>query len=393
MLIDSEMEKVALKSRKRLIDEFRERYTTLQRNVDRVPMDRARQIADEMNCPLQIAMVALYLHMEGIVSCKEAIRLLSNELSRRAEVGTEVPNLPGNVMDFALSEGRWIQHIYDTFNNEMERKVRQMVNLENTLEDESLTVEKVISVLKRRAEIAEAYATPVLETWIQEHPQSNAYDALMAFAPAITKWKPATIEGKLKFKRRQTQAFFRKLHHALAPISDSATIDISVDKILELIESLEVDFREMQVVATCHLLLHMAPRPSTRGDRSSYISRGTSSTRGGKSEPDMEGPVDYLERDVRLAKRRPSDERKEYLEEKIDRVLRVLTHLGKSSFGALNDCLIELNSRLNIDMNLEPLLDTAKEKLNGVSGDQQEAIAVETVFRFLDANFLGGDEN
>ncbi|MBS3795359.1 MAG: hypothetical protein KGY80_10700 [Candidatus Thorarchaeota archaeon] len=393
MLIDPEMEKVAVESRKRLVDEFRERYATLRRNVDRIPMDQARTTAEEMNCPLQIAMIALHFHTEGIVQRKEAIRLLTKELSRRAEVGTEVPNLPGNVMDFALSEGRWIQHIYDTFSKNIERKVRQLVNLENTLEDESLTVEKVISVLKRRAEIAETYIMPLLETWVQEHPRSNAYDVLMAFAPAITKWRPATIEGKLEFKRRQTQAFFRKLHHALEPISDSATIDVSVDKILELIERLDVDFSDMELVATSHLLLHMVPRPSSRGDRSSYISKRTSSTRGGKSEPDMEGPVDYLERDVRLTKRRPPDEQKEYLMEKIDRVLRVLRHFGKSSYQALEECIVELNSRLDIGRELEPLLENAKQKLDGVSADKQETIAVNTVFDFLQEGFLsGGDE-
>lgn len=392
MLIDPEMEKVAVKSRKRLVDEFRERYATLQRNVNRIPMDQARTTAEELSCPLQIAMVALYFHMEGIVQRKEAIRLLTKELNRRAEVGTEVPNLPGNVMDFALSEGRWIQHIYDTFSKNIERKVRKLVNLENTLEDESPTVEKVISVLKRRAEIAEAYIMPILETWVKEHPRSNAYDALMAFAPAITKWKPATIEGKLAFKRSQTQAFFRKLHHALQPISDSATIDVSVDKILELIERLDVDFRNMELVATSHLLLHMVPRPSSRGDRSSYISKGSSSTRRGKSEPDMEGPVDYLERDVRLTKRRPPDEQKEYLMAKIDRVLRVLRHFGKSSFEALEECLVELNSRLGIDRDLEPVLETAEQKLDGVSADKQETIAIKTVFDFLKENFLSGGD-
>lgn len=394
MLIDPEMEKVAVKSRKRLVDEFRERYATLQRNVNRIPIDQARTTAEELSCPLQIAMVALYFHMEGIVQRKEAIRLLTKELNRRAKVGTEVPNLPGNVMDFALSEGRWIQHIYDTFSKNIERKVRKLVNLENTLEDESPTVEKVISVLKRRAEIAEAYIMPVLETWVKEHPRSNAYDALMAFAPAITKWKPATIEGKLAFKRSQTQAFFRKLHHALQPISDSATIDVSVHKILELIERLDVDFRDMELVATSHLLLHMAPRPSSRGDRSSYISKGSSSTRRGKSEPDMEGPVDYLERDVRLTKRRPPDEQKEYLMAKIDRVLRVLRHFGKSPVEALEECLVELNSRLGIDRDLEPVLETVEQKLDGASADKQETIAVNTVFDFLQEDFLsGGDKD
>lgn len=391
MLPESDIEKIAGASRHRLTQEFAEAHANLHERARRVPVDSARKIADDTACPLEIATLAYLIDMDGIVTARKAVNLLSMELERRASIGDAVPNLPGNVMKFAVEEARWIFYIYGKFARELELKIRELANLEASLEDDALSIEKAVALVANRLKLAEGFIAPLLETWVKEHMQSSSLDALVAFGPAVTKWKLATLRGKLLQLKRRNQALFRRLGAVLDEAADSATSDISSKRIMDLVTELDLPLEKMSIRATAHLILHITPRPTGRGDKSAYVSVGMASTRGNKAEPDLNSPFDFLERDVHLARRRKNEEREDFLKDRIGRVLRYLLHQGKSMTECVQECLSELADRFKIDgLPMEELAALSEAKLASVSSTEQSEMAANIVFDFVVSNLHGG---
>ncbi|MHA2117764.1 MAG: hypothetical protein ACW98J_02500 [Candidatus Thorarchaeota archaeon] len=385
MLQDPDLEKLAVESRQRLVQEFAETHADLRERSRRIPTSEAQQLADNMSCPFQIASLAYIIDMDGILNAREAVNLLSAELERLASVGEEVPNLPGNVMEFALAEGRWIEYIYGKFIREMEMKVRELANSEGFLEEDSPAVEKAVALIWSRSKVAETFVAPLVEAWLNEHKKSTSEDMLMFFGLAITKWKKSTLKGKLSHLQRRSQAFFRKLSVILSSdTSESATVDLSTKRLNELVEALGKPFDEMSIKAAAHLLVHIAPRKIGRGDKSAYVAVGAASTRGNKAEPDLSSPFDFLERDVLLAKRRPEEERKDFLMDRIGRVLRFLKHQGSTVSEGVERALKELEDRLNLeDVPMEEIIDRYQAEITGVSVDMQEEVAAKQILDYI----------
>ena len=391
MLLEPDIQKLAVESRQRLVQEFAEKYANLRERVRRVPDADARKISEDLSCPLEIAMIAYLINMDGIMGVKQAVGLLSAELQRRATVGEDVPNLPGNIMEFALIEGRWISHIYGSFVRQLELKVRELANLEEGIEGPSIEVERALSIIAARTKMSETIIAPVIEEWSKEHPKATGKDSLNSYGQAITKWNISTLNGKFIQVQRRNQALFRVLRESLLTASDSFTMDAAINRIDRLIEELGRPFDEMTLRAISHILVHLAPRQTTgRGDRSAYVSVGVSSTRGNKAEPDLISPFDFLERDVKLAKRRKGQERDEYLKEKIARVMRVLKYQENTHAESVEKCMIELVDRLEIkDFQMEKLVEDSKAAIAGASEAERDSLSVTIVFDFVTTNIYG----
>lgn len=391
MLLESDIKKLAVESRQRLVQEFAEKYANLRERVRRVPEADARRISEQLSCPMEIAMIAYLINMDGIMGVKQAVRLLSTELQRRAKVGEDVPNLPGNIMEFALTEGRWVSHIYGSFVRQIELQVRGLANLEEGVEGPSIEIEKALSIIAARTKMSETIIAPVIEEWLKEHPKSTSKDVLISFGQGITKWNMSTLNGKFMQIQRRTQALFRLLRESLLAPSDSLTMDLSIERIDTLIEELGSPFDEMSQRAVSHFLLHIAPRQSTgRGDRSPYVTVGVSSTRGNKAEPDLTSPFDFLERDVKLAKRRKGIEREEYLKEKIGRVMRVLKYQENTTAESVEKCLTELVDRFDlVDTSLVDTIENSKAAITSTPEADRAAISVSIVYDFVTSNVYG----
>jgi hypothetical protein len=390
LLLDPDLEKLAIESRSRLTREFAEKYADLRERVNRVPVDDAKLIAEEKSCPLEVAIVAYIIDLDGIMSIDQAVELLTIELQRRTKVGSAIPNLPGNIMEFAINEGRWIEYIYGSLAGHLELKVRELSNLESYLNEDSPPIEKVVSVMDTRNKLASTVILPVLETWIAEHVKSNSLDLLMAFCPAITKWNRFTLLGKLERSRIENQELLRDLRSVIETAVDSATMDAAVKRIDKLIENLDTPFDKMNIIATSHLILHIIPRPKGRGDISRYIEIGMGTTRGSKAEPDMKSPFDFLERDVKLAIRRAEEERDKVLLEKISRVIRVLKYQGKNVMDSISECLKEITERMDLhDIPIKDILSASEEKIASLPIEDHDSTAVKIVKDFVDKYVYG----
>ena len=384
VLPDSEMKKLAGATRARLTQEFAEKHTNLRERVRRLPISETQPIAEKHHCPLQIAEVAYLINMDGITSIRHAIDLLTFELHRRTAVGEDIPNIPGNVMEFALTEGKWIEHNYGSFARVLELKVRELSNLEGAIGKETPSIEKAISILSERTKLAETLLVPVIQEWLDDHPKSNSEDALMAFGPAITKWSVNTLTGKFTRLRRNNQAVYRKLREVLSSATDSAVIDSLVKRIDDLIEDMDGPFSEIQPSTAAHFLLHIAPRPSGRGDMSRTVIISAGTTRGSKAEPDMTSPFDFLERDVRLARRRRGEEKREYLKERIDRVIRALKYQGNDAKGCVEKSYKELIDRMSLQsVPVDDLLNDAEARISEAAVDAQDDVVVNLIIDYV----------
>jgi hypothetical protein len=378
------MKKLAGATRARLTQEFAEKHTNLRERVRRLPISETQPIAEKYHCSLQIAEVAYLINMDGITTIREAIDLLTFELNRRTAVDEDIPNIPGNVQEFALTEGKWIEHNYGSFARVLELKVRELSNLEGAIGKETPTVERAISILSERTKLAETLLLPVIQEWLKDHPKSNPEDVLMAFGPAITKWSINTLKGKFTRLRRNNQAVYRKLREVLATETESAVVDSLVSRIDALVEDMNLPFNSIQPSTAAHFLLHIAPRPSGRGDMTRTVIISAASTRGNKAEPDMTSPFDFLERDVRLARRRKGDERRSYLSERVDRVIRALKYQGNSPKDCVEKSYKELIDRMSLEsVPVEDLMDNAEARISEVTIDAQDDVAVNLIIDYV----------
>jgi len=395
VLPETDIQKLAVESRQKLIQEFVETYANLRERVKRVPDTDARKVSEEFSCPLEVAIVAYLINMDGIMSLRQAVGLFSTELSRRAVIGEDVPNLPGNVMEFALNEGRWISHIHGRFTRQLELKVRSLSNLEDAVDAKTLEVEKSLSIIAERIKLAETMISPLAEEWQKEHVKSTSADVITAFGQAITKWNPRTLNGKFKQIQKRSQAHFRLLKQGLTQASDSFTIDASIARLDSLIDELGQPLEELTPRAVAHLLLHMIPRPQGgRGDRSPYVDVGTGSMRGNKAEPDMSSPFDFLERDIKLGNRRKGDDRREFLIERIARVIRVLKYQGNDAPEYVQKCFMEVIDRFELtDTSLDPAIIRANEKLSEALTSERDNLAISLIYDFINENVYVEDSN
>lgn len=385
MLPETDIQKLAVESRQKLIQEFAETYANLRERVKRVPDADARKVSEEFSCPFEVALIAYLINMDGIMSLQQAVGFFTAELARRASVDEDVPNLPGNIMEFALVEGRWISHIHGVFTRHLELRVRSLANLEDVVDTTTLEVEKALSIIAERTKLAETYISPLVEEWRKEHLKSTSADVITSFGQAITKWNRSTLNGKFKQVLKRNQAHFRILRQALTQATDSFTMDSSIKRLDSLIDELEQPLDKLTPRAVAHFLLHLAPRPqSGRGDRSAYVAVGVGSTRGNKAEPDMSSPFDFLERDIKLAHRRKGDDRREYLLERIGRVFRVLKYQGSDANECVRTCYTEIISRFHLkDVSLDDSLTVASEKLTVALVTEKDSIAINLIFDFV----------
>ncbi|MFW9957346.1 MAG: hypothetical protein ACFFCT_04680 [Candidatus Odinarchaeota archaeon] len=388
MLPETDIQKLAVESRQRLIQEFADTYVNLRERVRRVPDADAQKISEDLSCPLEVAMVAYLINMDGILGIRQAVDLFTTELARRASLGEDVPNLPGNIMEFALVEGRWISHLYGTFSRLLELQCRSLGNLEDGVGQDNLEIEKALSIIAIRTKLAETIISPILEEWVKDHVKSTSADTVLVFGQAITRWNRNTLSGKFKQVLRRSQAHLRIIRECLTKSSDSFTIDLSIARLDALIDELGMPLEHLTFRAVAHFLIQLVPRPTSgRGDRSPFVDVGVGSTRGNKAEPDLTSPFDFLERDVKLARRRMGDERDEYLVDRIGRVIRVLKYQGNDLMECIEKSLTEIKERFNLnDLSLDSAIASAKSQVSEAPISERDMLTVRLVHGFVNTH-------
>ena len=103
-------------------------------------------------------------------------------------------------------------------------------------------------------------------------------------------------------------------------------------------------------------------------------------------------PFDFLERDVKLARRRKGDERAEYLSEQIGRVVRVLKYQGNDLAACVEKCLNEIKGRFKLEnVPLDNVISSAKAQISEAPLSERDTLTIKIVHDFVDAHVYGED--
>ncbi|MEM4735832.1 MAG: hypothetical protein QXS20_08980 [Candidatus Thorarchaeota archaeon] len=387
---DPELTRLGNERRLSLTQEFAQKHADIRERLRRLPTDEVLAVSQRFSCPSQIASAAYLINMDGLLDLKKAVYLLSNELSRRAATGHEVPNIPGSFLEFAAAESRWLEYLHGPFVREMYLKMRDVENAESSVSHDDMTTEQALSLLAVRMRLAESFLVPLIDAWLSEHPGSNGIDMLQSFLPPLTGWSPVAVCGRVLHARSGCVAFFKRLCDIITQIPGSATSESAIRRANRVLDDLKMDIASMSSSSLAQLVIHVAPRPTGRGDKSSLVSIGSSSTRGSKAEPDMDSPFDFLERDVRLAARRRREDRIMYIRDRLERIVRVLRHQGMGLIECVEKCESEIAKRLQIpNVPLDEIREEVAEKIESAGADARDVVAVSLIGDFLEKYVYG----
>ena len=93
-----------------------------------------------------------------------------------------------------------------------------------------------------------------------------------------------------------------------------------------------------------------------------------------------------------MAYRRIGDDRKEFLLERIGRVVRVLKYQENDAPEYVQKCFSEVITRFDLSsISLEPLVVQANEKLSEALRSERDNIAIDLIFEFINENVYARD--
>ncbi len=353
MLLISDLEKIAIDERRKLVREFEEKYADLREKVYKVPNSEIDKIVQKLNCPPELARVAYCIEMDGVLNIKESVDLLIDELQRRTRAGSAVANVSSHLLDFAIKEGKWIEYLYRTFSYKMESNIREISNNESKIKREHMSAETAMSVFQNRQKVAEAYVLEVMKRWLDEHARSKPIDAVIALGLATTRWTRDILHNRIRRLIHDLIEFMRRIEKTLEKEEmQSRALKYIIDHVKAIIEGLTSGTNNISELAGAHLVVHLSPKPDIKPDRSEIVMLSAPYTRGGLVEANMDSPADFLERDVKLAARRPEPARSIYLKKQLSVLTRYLYHKKIEKEEIVNQVFEMLHDRFNLSKHI-----------------------------------------
>jgi len=341
----------AKKYTRMLRKEFEETYGDLAEKARKVPDKEAEELSKELGVPLEIAKVALRLEFDGILDAKRVCEILMQEMERLREVDFEVPNISSYLFNFAVKEGKWIEYLYGSFRKETEEAVRNLTNWESIVSDsEAVSEGTIISFLNERKKIIDKVIEPVVDEWLKTHKDASYLDAAISLVCALEKIDRKEAIKLLDERKEIFHKFLLKIYEKVKDMKGIKLFESIKNRVAAMVDDLSNPISNLKKETYLELILNSVPRPIPRKVQvSQYLFVGGPITRGGKVEPDLVKPTDFLERDILLAKRRHGEDQVNYLMSSVEKVLKALLEQGMDLEDAVMHVLSEMYKRFNVD--------------------------------------------
>ena len=393
MLLISDLEKIAINERKKLTREFEEKYVDLREKVFKVPNNEVEKIVEKLKCPSEIARVAYCIELDGVLNISESVELLIDELQRRTEAGAAVANIPSHLLEFAIEEGKWIEYLYRTFAHEMDKKIREISNNESKIKRDSMSAETAISVFQNRQKVAEGFVLEVMKKWLDEHKKAKPIDAVISMGRATTRWTRDIIHSRLRRIINDLISFMRRVETTLNKEENpSKALKYIVSHVSAIIDGLTKGIDGVTEISGAHLVVHIAPKPDIKPDRSEIVTLGAPFTRKGLVEANMDSPADFLERDVKLAARRPEPARTIYLKKQILTLEHYLYNRGTKREAIIHKIMEMLQDRFSVkEAQIKMIVKEIKEHLKTITPDEHFEASSDMLTAFIIRNIIEGD--
>lgn len=362
--------------------EFEETYGDLAEKATKIPDEKADELTKKLNVPLEIAKIAIRLELDGVIDAEDACRILMNEMKRLKKLDFEVPSISTYLFNFAVKEGKWIEYLYKTFRKEAEESVRNLINWEYIMSDEKAISEgSIINFLNERRKVIEEVIEPVMAEWLKSHRNSSYLDAALVLVSALEKVDKEKAKEMLEERKNQLQQFLTRIYDRIKDVKGIKLFEHIKDRIAAIIEDLSKPVSDLMKESYLELVLNSIPRPVPRKNQvSHYVFIGGPITRGGKVEPDLVKPTDFLERDIKLARRRHGEDQTSFLMNSVERVLKALVEQGTELEDAVVHVIKEIYARFNAG---EPPIPEIEEKVKElVRQSREEKVKVLSKFLF-----------
>lgn len=370
--------------------EFEETYGDLAEKARKVPSEKAEELAKKLNVPPEIAKIAIRLELDGVIDAESACKILMNEMERLKKLDFEVPNISSYLFNFAVKEGKWIEYLYKTFRKEAEESVRSLANWERIISDEKAISEgSIINFLNERKKIIDEVIEPVVNEWVKSHRDSSYLDAALTLICALEKIDKEKAMEILEERKNQLQQFLTNIYNKIKDVKGIKLFEHIKDRIATIIEDLSKPVADLMKDSYLELILNSVHRPVPREVQvSPYVFIGGPVTRGGKVEPDLVKPTDFLERDIRLARRRHGEDQAAFLTNSVEKVLKTLVEQGMEAEDAVIHVIKEIYSRFGVG---EPLVSEMEEKIKELirkSGEDKIKVLSKFLFNHLMKKFV-----
>ncbi len=380
----------ARKYTKMVTKEFEETYGDLAEKARKIPNKKAEELAKKLDVPLEIAKVAIRLELDGVIDAESVCKILVNEMERLKKLDFEVPDVSSYLFNFAVKEGKWIEYLYKTFRKKAEESVRNLANWERIISDEKAISEgSIINFLNERKKVIEEVIEPVMDEWLKSHRNSSYLDAALALICALERIDKEKAMEMLEERKRQLQEFLTKIYNLIKDIKGIKLFENIKDRIATTIEDLSKPVSDLMKDSYLELILNSIHRPVPREVQiSQYVFIGGPVPRGGKVEPDLVKPTDFLERDIRLARRRHGEEQADFLLNSVEKVLKTLIEQGMEVEDAVVHVITEMYSRFGAG---EPPISEIKEKVKELvrqRGEEKVKILSKYLFNHLMNKFV-----
>lgn len=370
--------------------EFEETYGDLAEKARKIPSEKAEELAKKLNVPPEIAKIAIRLELDGVIDAESACKILMNEMERLKKLDFEVPNISSYLFNFAVKEGKWIEYLYKTFRKEAEESVRSLANWERIISDEKAISEgSIINFLNERKKIIDEVIEPVVNEWVKSHRDSSYLDAALTLICALEKIDKEKAMKILEERKNQLQQFLTNIYNKIKDVKGIKLFEHIKDRIATIIEDLSKPVADLMKDSYLELILNSVHRPVPREVQvSPYVFIGGPVTRGGKVEPDLVKPTDFLERDIRLARRRHGEDQAAFLTNSVAKVLKTLVEQGMEAEDAVIHVIKEIYSRFGVG---EPLVSEMEEKIKELirkSGEDKIKVLSKFLFNHLMKKFV-----
>ncbi|MHA1237941.1 MAG: hypothetical protein ACTSSJ_01625 [Candidatus Odinarchaeia archaeon] len=332
------------KASKELNVEFKDTYT-FEEQLLRVPDEKALEIKEKYNLPLQLAKAVYLITINNLIDERECVEFFDWLLNIYRINGYEVPDIPSYMLRIASLGFKWMYFAYRELPKKVDVCSRNLLNLEQAVKNlDNAPLERITQFLDVRENLSKELFLKSFKEWFDDTQITPSY--LLQLIISVLEGTPLKeSEGNILAVKEKLIA---KIERLLTRLRNEKT---STKRKLEAIRNkLEKNVDNLPIDVLPHLLIEAIriPEPyQAPMEHGKYMYIHSPITRGGMVEPNMESPIDFLERDIKLARRRCGIERINFLNKSIKHVHKALVKQGYDQLTATVKMIMGINERLD----------------------------------------------
>ncbi|MHA2059783.1 MAG: hypothetical protein ACW976_03295 [Candidatus Ranarchaeia archaeon] len=376
-----------------LAEEFEKTYGDLEEKARRVRISDAEKVGLAYpDAPIELRRVAVQISSDTLMDSETAFNYLLKEYNRLSAIGHAVPPIPTFEFDFAVREGRWIEFLYNRFARHIENTTREIANLENVLRGtnvENIPIEKVIELISLRKKVRENYIVPLMERWVEEHKGSSHLESVAVFGSSLLRINYEDALPYIEDAKKELLDIVEFLLLVIQGERESRAVEIARNELKESHSYLKNPIDDANLNTLADLLVQIAPSQTIEQGESKFLLKHTPFPSSVLLGPVLSEPIDFLERDIKLVKRLPTNEGDERLKRSISGSLRASITEEKSDVQATAEMIHEVEKRFNLDVeSLEVILERLGKETKGLMGVDRVEKLRGVLYNFIRSKIL-----